>query len=187
MQKSFARNLHKKLENVAATTQPKTQRKRGFVEIRNVVKNNILNICNEVIQAVSLRKKEEQPEHYRAKELRFDILNIPSHVFGEHKRCKERGRNCENDCKTEKNHVPFLKLHGLYQKIEDAIKYLSVYSDSLLIDVNNNAAEAYFSNVCKVLGGKRVFCGARDSYNVRIAAAVLQYNTQQVHTEHTKV
>jgi len=38
------RNLCKKLQTVAATTQPKTQRKRGFIEIRNIVKNDISKI-----------------------------------------------------------------------------------------------------------------------------------------------
>jgi len=110
------RNLCKKLQTVAATTQPKTQRKRDFVEIRNIVKN-ILKIRKEVTLAASLRKEAQQPQHYKATELRFDILNIPSHVFGEHKRCKERGRKCEDDRETEKNYVPFLKLYGLYLNI----------------------------------------------------------------------
>jgi len=87
-----------------------TQRKRSFIEIRNIVKNNILKIRKEVTLTASLRKEEQQPQHYKAMELRFDILNIPSHVFGEHKRCKERGRKCEDDRETEKNYVPFLKL-----------------------------------------------------------------------------
>jgi len=36
---------------------------------------------------VSLRKEENQPPHYKAAKLRRDILNTPSHVFGEYKRC----------------------------------------------------------------------------------------------------
>jgi hypothetical protein len=136
-----------------------------------------------VKEAVSLRMKEQQPQDYKARELRLDILNIPSHVFGQHKRCKERGRKCEENRETEQNYVPLLKLHDLYKKVEDAMKYLSVHADSLLLNVTNNRAEGFHSNVCKVIGGKRVFCGARGSYNARIAGSVLQYNTQQVLTE----
>jgi len=124
-----------------ATTQPKTQKIRGFIKIRNIVKNivkniknNILNIRKEVTLAASLRKIEQQPQHYKAMELRFDMLNIPSHVFGEHK-CKECGRKCKDDRETEKNYVLFLKLYGLYPKIENAIKYLSIHSYSLLLNV----------------------------------------------------
>jgi len=142
-----------------------------------------LKIREEVILAASLRKEEQQPQHSKATKLRFDILNIPSHVFGEHKRCKERGRKCEDNREAETNYVPFLKLHGLYPKIEDAVKYLSVHSDSLLLNVTNNPAEAFNSIICKAIAGKRINLGARGSYNARIAGAVVQYNTQQVLTE----
>ncbi|KMQ88744.1 hypothetical protein RF55_11711 [Lasius niger] len=176
------RNLCKKLRAVAETTQQKTHRKRGFVQLRNVVKNNILKIRREVIEAIDLRREEKQPDHYKAIELQKDILNIPSHIFGEHKRCKERGRICDLD-ETNKNYVPFLKLHGLYQKVESAIIYLSAYSDSLLLKFTNNPAESFNSIICKEIGGKSINFGNRDSYNARIAGAVAQFNTQQVLTE----
>jgi len=49
------RNLCNKLKKVAETTQPKTHRKRGFIEVRNVVKNNILTIRKEIMQVASER------------------------------------------------------------------------------------------------------------------------------------
>lgn len=177
------RNLCKKLKGVAEM-KPKTPKKRGFIEVRNVVKKNILNIRKEVIEAAAIRRKETQPHHHKAKELQKDILNIPSHIFGEHKRCKECGRECEdNHDETEKNYVPFLKLHGLYSAIESAIRYLSAYSDSLLLNLTNNPAESFNSIICKEIGGKRINLGARGSYNARVAGAVVQFNTQQVHTQ----
>ncbi|KMQ85131.1 hypothetical protein RF55_16498 [Lasius niger] len=176
------RNLCKKLRAVAETTQQKMYRKRGFVQLRNVVKTNILKIRKEVIKAIDLRKEEKQPDHYKAMELQKDILNIPSHIFGEHKGCKKRGRICDHD-ETKKNYVPFLKLHGLYQKVESAIVYLSGYSDSLLLKFTNNPAESFNSIICKEIGGKRINFGNRGSYNARIAGAVVQYNTQQVLTQ----
>ena len=91
------------------------------------MKNNISKIRNEIVQLSECRRKEEQPQHHLAKELREDIINVPSHIFGEHK-CKERGRTCENIADT--NYVPNLKLYGLYPKIQDAITYLSSYADS---------------------------------------------------------
>jgi len=88
-------------------------------------------------------------------------------------------RNVESKCDHEigKNYVPFLKLYDLYQKIEDAVKYLSVHSDSLLLNVTNNSAESFNSIVCKAIAGKRINLGARGSYNARIVGAVIQYNT----------
>jgi len=173
------RNLCKKLKAVTEITQPKMHRQRGFVEIRNEIKNNILNIRKEVIDAATLRREERQPQHCQAIELQKDILNIPSHIFGEHKRCEARGRICKRKCdEIKKNYVPFLKLHGFYPKIESAIMYLSTYSDSLLLNLTNNPAESFNSIICKLIGGKRINFGKRGSYNARIAGAVLQYNTQ---------
>lgn len=177
------RNMCKKLKAVAETTQPKTQRKRGFIEVRNVVKNNILKIREEVKHAASVRKGEMQPQHYKATELRNDILNIPSHVFGEHKRCKERDYICEDNGERKKNYVPYLKQHGLYQRIEAAIMYLAAYSESLLLNLTNNPAEGFNSIIGKEICGKRIDVSKRGSYNARIAGAVLQYNTQQAITE----
>ena len=148
------------------------------------MKNNILNIRKEVEKAAELRRKEQIPQHCKAMELQKDILNIPSHVFGEHKRCEARGHICkENGNKTIQNYVPSLKLYGLYPKIESAIIYLSGYSDSLLLNFTNNPAESFNSIICKEIGGKRINFGKRGSYNTRIAGAVVQYNTQQVLTQ----
>lgn len=115
-------------------------------------------------------------------ELQNDILNIPSHVFGEHKRCKACDRICkENDNK--KNYVPYFKLYGLYPKIETATMYLSGYSESLLLNYTNNPAESYNSIICKEIGGKQINFDKRDSYNARVARAIVRYNTQQVLTK----
>jgi len=110
-------------------------------------------------------------------ELQKGILNIPSYIFGEHKRCKERGRSCKDNREyNEKNYVPFLRLYGLYQKIQSAIIYLNAYSDNFLLNLTNNPAELFNSIICKEIGGKRVNFGACGSYNARIAGGV-QYNT----------
>ncbi|XP_077272366.1 uncharacterized protein LOC143902956 isoform X2 [Temnothorax americanus] len=173
------RNLCKKLKAVAETTQPK--RMRGFIEMRKVVDNSVLKIRREVLRLASERQKQDQPHHCKATELRKDILNIASHIFGEHKRCEERGQKCEID--GNKNYVPRLKLHGLYERIESALIYLGAYSDSLLLNLTNNPAESFNSIICKKIGGKRIHFGKRGSYNARITGAVLQHNTQQVLTE----
>ncbi|KAL6418944.1 hypothetical protein ACFW04_014155 [Cataglyphis niger] len=160
------RNLCKKLKAVA---QSKMRRQRGFVQMRN---------------AAALRREERQPQYCQAMELQKDILNIPSHIFGEHKQYETRGRTCNENCdETEKNYVPFLKLHGLYTQIENAVKYISDYSDSLLLNLTTNPAESFNSIICKQIGGKRINFGKRGSYNVRIAGTVVQYNTQQVLTQ----
>ncbi|KYM93397.1 hypothetical protein ALC62_16002, partial [Cyphomyrmex costatus] len=181
------RNLCKKLKTVSETTEPKFRRNRNFIKLRNIVKNNIFKIRNDILQLSEYRREEKQPQHCLATKLREDVINVPSHIFGEHKRCKEHGRICENTTNSnEENYVPHLKSYGQYPKIQNAIIYLSVYADSLLLKVTNNLAESFHSVVCAEIGGKRVFYGARGSYNTRIAAAVIQHNTQQVLTEFHK-
>ncbi|EZA49093.1 hypothetical protein X777_12633 [Ooceraea biroi] len=178
-------NLCKKLKTVARTTVPKAMmhRKRDFVQLRNVVDHNILAMRKEILRVAAVRNQETQAHHMKAKELLEDILNIPSHIFGEHKRCRERGVH-QDLCNNKKNYVPSLKHCGLFQQIYSAVKWLSTYSDSLLLNVTNNPAESFNSIICKEIGGKRIHFGKRGSYNVRIAGSVVQYNTQvltQIH------
>ncbi|EZA47269.1 hypothetical protein X777_16541 [Ooceraea biroi] len=85
------RNLCKKLKAVAETTQPSMHRKREFVQLRNVVKINILKIRKEVLRLAAVQRKRSQSDHVKAMDLQKAILNIPSHIFSEHKRCKEHG------------------------------------------------------------------------------------------------
>ncbi|XP_067214349.1 uncharacterized protein [Linepithema humile] len=150
------RNFCKKLKAISEIVQPKEKRKRGFVQIRNVIKSNILKIRQEVLQSATQRREEKLPHHSKATELQKDILNIPSHIFGEHKRCKERGRMCEENSEKIENYVPYLKLYGLYHPIENAVMHLSCFSDSLLLNVTNNPAEWFNSIICKEIGGKRI-------------------------------
>jgi len=88
-------------------------------------------------------------------ELRKDILNISSHIFGEHKRCKKRDHKCEDDCVMKKNYIS-LKLHGFYPKIEAAVTYLAAHSDSFLLNVTNNLTELFNLIICKEIDRKRI-------------------------------
>ncbi|XP_077257955.1 uncharacterized protein LOC143895049 [Temnothorax americanus] len=167
------RNLCKKLKAVAETVQPKTQIQRGFVQSQNVVKSNILNFRKVMVKAAEQRRKKQTSQHIKVVELQEDISNIPSHIFGEHKQCEARGRQCKkNGDKMEKNHVPSLKSFGLYQKIESAITYISTKAYSLLLNYTNNPAESFNSIICKEIGGKRISFGKRGSYNARVAGAL---------------
>ena len=151
--------------------------------MRNIVKNNILNIRKEVEKVAEIRRKEKgMSQHNKAIELQKDILNIPNHIFGDHKQCEARGRICK-DNENEKNYVPSLKSFSLYDKIENAISYISCYSDSLLLNMTNNPAESFNSIICKEIGAKRIFYDKRGSYHARVAGAIVQYNTQQVLTQ----
>ena len=174
------RNLCKKLRVAAATTQGKSRRVKGFVQARNLIKTNINKIRERVEEVIDLRIKEAKPWEQKIDELRKDILNVPSHIFGEHKECKELGHVCNQG---DVDNVKTLNFHNLYEKVMDAIEFLSRESESLLHKVSNNMAESFNSLIGHALGGKRIFFSQKSSYETRVAAKALQYNTHQALTE----
>lgn len=176
------RNMCNKLKTVSETVQPKGSRSREFIASRKVIETKILNIRREIVKAAGKRREENLPEHGKSAQLKKDILIITNHVFGEHKDCYGQGFDC-GEGHSDKNYVPELKLHGLYQKVENIMQQMSNYADSLLLNLTNNPAEWVNSFICKAVGGKRVNFCARGSNNARIAAAVVQHNSQQVVTE----
>ena len=161
---SVLRNLGKKIRITTETTQPKGLGKRGFVKARDAVKSKILTIRKTVIKTSDRWRKDQKPFRCRVKELQREILNVCSHVFGEHKRCSDCKREeiKEDGGKGEPNIVPDLKAHGLFQKVWHAVEYISCFSDSLLFNMTNNSAEAINSIICKTGGGKRSNNGLRE-------------------------
>lgn len=54
----------------------------------------ILRLRTAVTTAIKHRKNEKGKITEKAEKLRHDIVNGPSHVFGEHLHCKTRGYFC---------------------------------------------------------------------------------------------
>jgi len=48
---------------------------------------------------------------------------------------------------------------------------------SLILDFTNNACEQFNSIINKFIAGKRINCSLKQSYNTRIQAAIISYNT----------
>ena len=180
------RNFCKKASLVTTITQKKSQRQKGFVTLRNMVKNNILKIRQIVVEEVDKELVSDKTWKQKVESLRRRILNIPSHVFGEHKRCKEFGYTCNDNSESstkETNYVPYLKAYNFYAKIEDPIRSLSNHSESLLHKVTNNIVESFNNLIGKAVNGKRVNFACSNQYNTRVAIAVLQHNTQEAFIE----
>ena len=177
------RNLCKKIRSTSEIIQPNGKRKCGFVKAWLAVKRKILTIRKEVTQAAARWREAIQPFHCRVQGLQKELLGLCSLVFGQYNRCGDRV--CQQDGEeSERNIVPDLEAHGLYQKVSQAVEYISCFSDSLLFNFTSNAAESLNAIGCKYIGGKRINFGLRGSYNGRVAGAVVQYNTQQVLTEY---
>lgn len=69
-----------------------------------------------------------------------------------------------------------MKNSGLYEDILMCINRLAYNADSLLRNMNNNAAEQYNSIVAKFVGGKRINYSMKGSYEMRCEAAAISYN-----------
>lgn len=69
-----------------------------------------------------------------------------------------------------------VKSCGLLQNIDVVLRRLVHNADSLLLDMDNNAAECYNSVVAKFVGGKRIKFSNRGSYQLLCEAASLSFN-----------
>lgn len=81
------RNFCNKLRQICTTTNKKT----NTVQLRKKIAEKIINFRTAVTKAAEYRRKQDGPMDEKVKNLRLDLLNIPSHEFGEHKNCLERG------------------------------------------------------------------------------------------------
>lgn len=63
------------------------------------------------------------------------------------------------------------------KEINQIVNRIATHSDSLYINVDNNACEQFNSVINKHIGGKRINFSQRNSYNTRVEAAVVSYNS----------
>lgn len=66
---------------------------------------------------------------------------------------------------------------GLLNEMKQIVNRIATHSDSLYINVDNNACEQFNSIINKHIGGKRINFSQRGSYNNRVEAAVVSYNS----------
>lgn len=167
------RNFRTKMEELCSRTS------NGPLEMRNKIKQNILRMRIAVVKAMRHRKSEDVSLHTKNANLRKDVINIPSHTFGEHQNCKNLRYFCDKDCPDLDNLVPKLKETGLYQKLNVIFDYLSKFSNSLIHDVDSNLVEQFNSVISKYIGGKRVNFTQKRQYEGRCYLAALTYNTKR--------
>lgn len=106
----------------------------------------------------SAKARQNIPTHEIVRCLQGDIRNGPSHVFGDHSKCKEDF--CSGEKPGELNVVEDLKNFGLRDHM---LANLAYYTYSLLQCVTTNLVESYNSVVCKLISGKRLYFIQRSS------------------------
>jgi len=100
-----------------------------------------------------------------------DIVNIPSHIFGQHTKCKPYF------CKGGgQNQFAEFSKSKAGQEILKSFHLLSNRSYKLIADTTSNRAESFMSLMNKITSGKRVNYAQRGGYRHRCCAAVFAYN-----------
>ncbi|KAF2889299.1 hypothetical protein ILUMI_16874, partial [Ignelater luminosus] len=124
----------------------------------------------------SNRKREERTLSEKVALLKADILNGPSHIFGEHKNCSSYFYKDVNT--TTSSTLSDIKLTSLYDKLMSYVRLIAHHANSLIFDVENNCVEQFNSILAKHTGGKRINYCMRRSFVGRSFASVISYNTK---------
>lgn len=142
---------------------------------RNLLRSNLQKLRCAVTKAIEYRKEMIGSHNEKVNLLKYDIMNGPYHVFGNHENCATYFCNKKDDTNNI-NHVPGMEKSGLWSDILSARNLLAHHTSSLIYNVNNNSVEGYNSVVAKYVGGKRINFSYKGSYQARCTAAVLSYN-----------
>ena len=150
------------------------------VRDRKVLKERYLRIRFAVDKIIKYWTSQSFPVNHKINMINQDILNSPYHVFGDHTNCASYFCSPKPG---EENLVTELSVSGLFQKVCAEGNKLSKYSNSLVHNVTSNSVECFNSLIAKYVGGKRVNYSFRNSYAGRCYAAVVSYNTGQLHSD----
>lgn len=142
-------------------------------ERKHLTVQRINRLRGAIRAAIRFRKAQNHTITAMIKNLQKDILNSPSHVFGDHMECENY--YCSDENKDEINNVPAIKT--LMLKLKQHASQLAFHARSLIHNFTNNSAEQFNSIVAKFVGGKRVNFSLKNSYTVRCYAAVVCFNS----------
>ncbi|GLV33167.1 hypothetical protein CBL_10514 [Carabus blaptoides fortunei] len=120
--------------------------------IRDLLHGSIKRLRAAVENATKYRRTNSVSVMSACADLKTDLLNGPSHVFGEHKKCMEIGYFCTRQKGQEEHVKPRLQECGLYRDIMSHVNRLIHNAKSLILNKKNNAAESYNSIVAKFVG-----------------------------------
>lgn len=101
-------------------------------------------------------------------------MNGPYHIFGQHTKCEKYF--CNGSKQTEKNLIPEISNCGLMKEIAYILRRI-VDNARSLFDVDNNYCEQFNSIINKYIGGKRINFSQKQSYNIRVQAAIVAFNS----------
>lgn len=106
--------------------------------------------------------------------LRKDIGNSVSHVFGEHSQCDKYF--CKGKKPNELNLIPNMKECRLYNDIMSHTNRLIYNSRILIKNMTNNIAECFNNVIAKFISGKRIDFAKKGGYSLRCQATGISFN-----------
>lgn len=143
---------------------------------RHSLKTNIQRLRLSVVCAIKHRRSEDISYNEKVENLKKDIANSISHVFGDHNYCDQYF--CKGRKLNERNLIPAMKECGMFNDIMVCANRLICHSTSLIKNMTNNSAENYNSVLAKFIGGKRIDYSKRGSYSMRCHLAGISINAK---------
>lgn len=142
--------------------------------LKTSLKNNIQRLRIAIDCAVKYRREQNVSFQQQVLNLRKDIENSISHVFGDHSRCDKYF--CKGEKPNELNLIDSMKECGLYNDIFSQANRLIYNSRSLIKNMTNNNAECFNNVIAKFISGKRIDFSKKGGYSLRCQAAGISFN-----------
>ncbi|OXA47165.1 Alkaline nuclease [Folsomia candida] len=159
------KNLKKPLIESSTNTKHK-------LDHRKLLKSQIERIATAAASAI-IYNHEHQFDNpaTTSQTLRDDIINIPYHAFGCHKKCKSYfcGRKHEPD------DTIILQNSIIWLEIKKACENLANKSGRLIQNKNSNLCEGFMAQVSKYVQGKRLNVSQKNGYDIRVLSALFGY------------
>ncbi|XP_060853836.1 uncharacterized protein LOC132931819 [Rhopalosiphum padi] len=143
--------------------------------IRKFIIRNTIQFRTAITKSIKYRKNLDQSLYEKIEGLRKDILNAPYHIFGQHTKCEQYF--CPGPKQCETNLVPEVIKCGLMNQIDHILRRVVDNAKSLLFDIDNNYCEQFNSIINKYIAGKRLNFSQKQSYNTRVQAAIVSFNS----------
>ncbi|KAB0803827.1 hypothetical protein PPYR_00797 [Photinus pyralis] len=116
------RNFCKKLVTLTKNTRSSYSNTSVPPLLRQKLKTSVMRLRMAIVKAIDYRKSENVDDNEKTNNLKKDITNSPSHIFGSHSECAQYF--CSGAKQNERNFVTPMKECGLFQDIINRKKML---------------------------------------------------------------
>lgn len=112
--------------------------------------------------------------------LRNDLKNAHYHRLGQHTNCDVYYCTGSNNALNSICLVQEAENSGMMRELQNIMSRLTINAESLIENKTNNLCEQFNSIINKHIERKRINCCGKRSYNTRVEAAVISFNSKQL-------